>query len=97
MAGHEQQQHDGAQLLLGEPVALLLGREERGQQVVARLGPALLEEAVEVVDELMKAIRPALMRGVVEVAVEQAGRVGAPRAEQVLVLGRDARAARRSR
>ena len=52
VAGDEQQHHGGAQLLLGELVALLLGREQRREEVVARVGPALLEDAVEVVDEL---------------------------------------------
>ena len=79
-----------AQLLLGEPVALLLGGQQRGEEVVARVGPALLEDAVEVVDQRHEGEQPALDGGLVEVAVEHPGRVGAPRAEEVPVLGGDA-------
>ena len=34
VAGDEEQQHHRHELVVGEPFALLLGRDERGQQVV---------------------------------------------------------------
>src|SRR3546814_16353779 len=81
------QQHDrGAQLLLVELLALLLGGEQRAQQVVARVGSPLLEDAVEVVDDLHEGHEAPLHGGVVDVAVDHARGVGAPGAEQVAVL-----------
>ena len=53
-------------------------------------GAALLEDAVEVVDERHEREQAPLDGGLIEVAVEHAAGVGAPRTEEVLVLGGDA-------
>ena len=82
-------------LLLGEAIALLLGGEERGEEVVAGRGAALLEDPVEVVDQRHEGDEAPLDGRLVEVGVEHAGGVGAPRPEEVAVLGAR-RAARRS-
>ena len=45
VAGEEQQQHDAAQLLLGQDVARLLDREQPADEIVLRLGAPRLEQA----------------------------------------------------
>ena len=60
MAGDEEQDAGGEQLALGEPVALLLDRDERGEQVRARMPAALGEQRAEVVRDPAPADTPAL-------------------------------------
>ena len=52
VAGDREQQHEHVELDLGEPVAVDLGVDELGHDVVARIGLALLGELVDVHVEL---------------------------------------------
>ena len=62
-----------------------------------RLGAALLEQRVEVVDEVHRRDDARCSVVLVDVAVEQSGRVGRPALEQMAVLDRARPSARRSR
>ena len=53
VARYQDQQHGGQQLLAGQPVAFLLGRQQGANNVVPRLSPPFLHDGLEVGEQLL--------------------------------------------
>ena len=67
VASHQDQQHGGQQLLAGQPVAFLLGRQQDAHEIVPGLAPARLHDGLEIGEQLAgrgaERPRPARARG----------------------------------
>jgi hypothetical protein len=86
--GEEEEDTGGVQLLLRQAVALLLGADERREQIVAGFLAPHCRDAAQVVRHLVD--RPTGTLRAVHPAIEENADLVRPPLEQVAVLGRDA-------
>ena len=90
MPADEKQEQHSEQLLMAEEVAPVLGREQRADQVLARVGPALGDQLVEVLEQLRAALEGAHRDGRVRDRPERDGDLLRRLPEEVLPFGLDA-------
>ncbi len=86
---HQQQDAGREELLLVQPLTLLLGCDQPGQQVAPRVGPAGCHQLAEVLAQGHAGRFGFVHDREVHDRVERQDDVGRPPAEPVLILGRD--------
>ena len=88
VAGHEQEDAHGQELALRQPITLLLGRDERAQQIRPWLPPPLGDLGAEVLGQRMTRLHAAPLNlhiGLGADGVQTARQVGRPLSDRGLV------------